>query len=129
MSIRTTLKIYHRDNGSNELVKKIEALAKDHNIAIETFDIIQDKFTATRLLQLCNKMKLTLEEIADTESEFYKKNLTKVKLDDADWVRLLIENPNIIRVPIVETEEVAKIITNPRDILSISPIGQNIKRK
>lgn len=126
MGNKTTLKIFHCGSHSEESATKMAALVSQSNIKTIILDIREDKFTATRLLQLCNKMKLNLKDIVNTETNFYKENLQNTNLDEADWIRVLIENPNIIKMPIAETDVDAKVILNPREILNLQPIGQDV---
>ena len=124
METKETLKIYHSNNDS---VPKLKALVKDHFIySTIDFNILEDKFTPTRLLQLTNKLRINLEEIVNKDSDFYKKNIAKSKFDEADWVRVLIKHPELIKTPIVETEHEAMIIDNPRDILKLNKTEKNI---
>ena len=126
MGIKTTLKIYHNGQDSEEKVAKIIALSKDKNIESLIINILEDKFTGTRLLEMSNKLNINLKDLANTNCKFYKENLKSSTFDEADWIRILIENPQVIRVPIIETKEEAIIIEDPREILNIPSIGQNI---
>lgn len=118
MVTKDTLKIYH--NGKQNGLKKIRGLVDDQSFEILEINILKDKFTATRLLQLCNKMKVNLKDVVDTECEFYKNNFIGSSFDEADWVRILVEHPELITTPIVETSITAEIIENPREVLSVN---------
>jgi len=108
------------------MVEKIEALAEGNNLKTLAINVLEDKMTATRILQLCNKMGVDLKQIVDKEVTFYKENLVGKNYDEADWVRILVKHPEVIKIPIVETDKEAKIVENPRAIFELASIKQNI---
>lgn len=116
MNTKGTLKIYH---SNDDMVSKLRSLVQG-DFSILDINILEDKFTPTRLLQLTNKLHINLDDIVDKESDFFKKNISNSKFDEADWVRVLIKHPELIKTPIVETQDEAMIITNSRDILKLN---------
>jgi len=48
------------------------------------------------------KLHLKPSELVRTQEEYFRKELKGLKLNDEEWVKVLVENPKLIKRPIVE---------------------------
>ena len=60
------------------------------------------------------------------ESELYKKSLQNVNYDEADWLQVLTEHPELLKTPIVERGSEILIVETPTDVLKLKNIDAGI---
>jgi arsenate reductase len=120
----STIRIYH--TGNQYKVAQMLALAESNQVKATDHNISEDKLTGTQLLTLSNKLKMSLDKMVDKESELYKNSLQNVNYDEADWVQVLTEHPELIKTPIVERGSEIMIAENPTDVLKFKNIDPPI---
>lgn len=123
-NIDSTIKIYH--TGNRYKVSQMLALAKSNQVKATEQNIREEKLTGTQLLTLSNKLKMSLDKMVDKESELYKNSLQNVNYDEADWVQVLTEHPELLKTPIVEKGSEIMIAENPTDVLKFKNIDPPI---
>jgi len=124
MKTEETLTIYHRDDMNK--VNQILALAKSDKIKTIEKDISKEKLTGTQLLQLSNKMNISLKGLVDKKCSLYDEGLKNGKYDEADWITILTEHPKLIKTPIAETKNEILFINTPTDVLKLKNIDKSI---
>ncbi|MEX2380106.1 MAG: ArsC/Spx/MgsR family protein [Vicingaceae bacterium] len=102
------------------------ALAESNQVKATEQNIHKEKLTGTQLLTLSNKLKMSLDKMVDKESELYKNSLQNVNYDEADWVQVLTEHPELLKTPIVEKGSEIMIAQNPTDVLKFKDIDPPI---
>ena len=124
MSTEETLTIYH--HGDMNKVNQIIALAKSDKIKTIEKNISKEKLTGTQLLQLSNKLNTNLEKMVNKKSSLYNEDLKKGKYDEADWITILTDHPELIKTPIAETKKEVLFIDTPSDVLKLKNIDKSI---
>ena len=101
------MKIYHNP----KCRKSREGLQylKDKNIPIEIVEYMKNPLTEKQLETLLVKLNKKHSEIVRTQEEYYKKNLKGKNFKDHEWIRILVQNPRLIRRPIIEKDYKAVI--------------------
>lgn len=120
----STIKVYH--NGDRYTVSQIMALAESNQVKVSEQNIKDEKLSGTQLLTLSNKLEMSLDKMVDKESELYKKSLQNVNYDEADWLQVLTEHPELLKTPIVERGSEILIIETPTDVLKLKNIDAGI---
>lgn len=120
-----TLRIYHRGDTPN--LAMFEALAKGNQMEFIDIDLSEEGISGTRLLQLSNKLGEGIQELIDTDSELFQNSLSNKKYDEADLLDILSKHPELIRLPIAESQKEVRILEKPRDILGLQDIKENIE--
>lgn len=120
----STIKVYH--NGDRYTVSQIMALAESNQVKVSEQNINDEKLSGTQLLTLSNKLEMSLDKMVDKESELYKKSLQNVNYDEADWLQVLTEHPELLKTPIVERGSEILIIETPTDVLKLKNIDAGI---
>jgi arsenate reductase (glutaredoxin) len=93
------IKIYHNPRckksraGLQHLEKKGEAF--------EVVEYLKTPFTEKELKDVLMKLNVKPTELVRTQEEVYKKQLKGKQFTDAEWIRLMVENPKLIKRPIV----------------------------
>ena len=96
------------------------AFAKSNGLAIKEVDVTKDKLTGTQILQLVNKMHIEIHELIDTSNEHFKAFNISGKFDQEDWLNLIIQHPEFIITPIVQSEDQTVFVETPSDTLKIN---------
>ncbi len=101
------MKIYH-----NPRCKKSRAglsFLVEKNIDPEVREYLKDPLSKEELEQLVRKLGIPAEELVRKQEEKYRKELKGKDLSEKEWIRILVENPKLIRRPIVEKNDQAVI--------------------
>src|SRR5690554_1835896 len=120
----STIKVYH--NGDRYTVSQIMALAESNQVKVSEQNIKDEKLSGTQLLTLSNKLEMSLDKMVDKESELYKKSLQNVNYDEADWLQVLTEHPELLKMPNVERGSEILIVETPTDVLKLKNIDAGI---
>ena len=96
------LKIYH-----NPQCKKSRAgleYLNDKGLEFEVIEYLKHPLTEKELEKLLVKLNLKAEDIIRTQEEYYRKNLKGKKFNEHEWIRIIIQNPKLLKRPIIETK-------------------------
>jgi len=101
------LRIYH-----NPQCKKSRAglqHLQTKKVLFEIVEYIRDPLSEKQIEKLLVKLNIKPHELFRTQEEYYKKNLRGKNFHEHEWIRILSQNPKLIRRPIVEMEYKAVI--------------------
>jgi arsenate reductase len=65
-------------------------------------EYLKDPLTEEELSKLLMKLHLKPLDLVRTQEEYYRKELKGLQLNDEEWIKILVENPKLIKRPIVE---------------------------
>lgn len=114
------LRIYH-----NPLCRKSRAglkYLKDKGVDFESVEYLKKRLSEKDLEKLLIKLNMKPIDIVRTQEEYYKKNLKGKKFNDHEWIRIIVQNPKLLKRPIVEREYKAVVgdpVSNIEVILGI----------
>ncbi len=108
------MKIYHnpRCKKSREGLQFI----RDNRLDAQIIDYIKNPISESELKEIVMKLGKRPVEIVRTQEEYYRKNLKGRKFTDDEWIKILIENPKLIKRPIVVEKHKAVIAQPPENI-------------
>ena len=96
------IKIYH-----NPRCKKsrsgVEYL-KQKGLEFKVVEYMKKPFTVADLKEVLAKLNLSPQDIIREQEEIYKKQFKGRSFTNEEWIKILIENPNLIKRPIVEKD-------------------------
>ena len=78
------------------------AYVKEKGLDHRVREYLKEPLTGEELRRLLMKLNMKPPELVRTREEYYKKELKGLHLTDEEWTRELVENPKLIRRPIVE---------------------------
>lgn len=82
--------------------RKTDQLLKDSGVDYDRREYFKDRFTADELRQLLESHGLTVADVISTRSTPYKEHdLANRRLGDDEIVDLMVEDPRLLRRPIV----------------------------
>lgn len=70
---------------------------------------LKEPLTREELEQLVRKLEIPAEELVRKQEEKFRKELKGKTISEKEWIRILAENPKLIRRPIIEKGEKAVI--------------------
>ena len=102
--------IYH-----NPRCKKSRAgldYAREKGMKPEVREYLKEPLSEEELRMLLMKLHIKPKELIRTQEDYFKKVLKGLALNDDEWIREMIENPKLIKRPIVE-EKYKAVIGDP----------------
>ncbi len=92
--------VYHnpRCKKSRAGLEYVKEKGMEHHIR----EYLKEPLTEAELARLLMKLHMKPEELVRTQEEYFRKELKGLELNDEEWIRVLVENPKLIRRPIVE---------------------------
>lgn len=93
------IKIYH-----NPRCKKSRAglsYLEGKGVEFEVVEYLKYPLTEEELKDILMKMNVTPTEIIREQEEIYKKQFKNMQFTDEEWIKILVENPKLIKRPIV----------------------------
>ena len=112
------IKIYH--NPRCRKSREGLAFVQERGLEVRVVDYIKTGITEGELKEIASSLKLRPEELVRKNEEFYKKQLKGKELSDTEWLRIISENPSLLKRPVVITgsgavigdpaENIAKIL-------------------
>lgn len=96
------IKIYH-----NPRCKK-SRLGLQHleskGVEFEVIEYLKNNFDEEELNEVLVKMNVKPFELVRTQEEVYRKQLKGKEFTDEEWIKIMVENPKLIKRPIVMKE-------------------------
>ncbi len=84
--------------------RKTEQVLKESGVEYERREFFKDRFTGEELQSLLQSASLTPADVFSTRSRVYKdRNLGEAGLDDEQRIDFMVEEPTLLRRPIVIT--------------------------
>jgi arsenate reductase len=90
--------------------------ATEKNLEFRVREYLKDPLTEAELTALLMKLHLKPKELIRTQEEIYRKDLKGLQLNDEEWIKVMVENPRLIRRPIVEGKYKAVVGDPPENI-------------
>jgi len=93
------IKIYH-----NPRCKKSRAglqYLESKGAEFELIEYLKNGITQEELKDILIKMNVKPTEIIRTQEDLYKKQFKGKKFTDEEWIKILIQNPKLIKRPLV----------------------------
>jgi arsenate reductase len=106
--------VYH-----NPRCKKSRAglqYVKEKGMEHQVREYLKEPLSEDDLSRLLMKLHIKPQELVRTQEEYYKKELKGLTLNDEEWIKIMTENPKLIKRPIVEGKYKAVIGDPPENI-------------
>jgi arsenate reductase (glutaredoxin) len=97
--IKTDYRIYHnpRCRKSREGLTYLQSKTSDFQIV----EYLKEGLTLDQIKEILLKTNLKPFDLVRTQEDLYKKELKGKKFTDAEWMDILVENPNLLQRPII----------------------------
>lgn len=94
-------------------------MAKQISNHIHEIDVLKQKLTPTQLKEIIDKLGVKVEDIIERESEVYNEVYKDKAFDEAGWIDILVQNPDLLKTPIVFKGKKGLIVQTPSNVLSL----------
>lgn len=106
-------------NSSAEKDKKILATAQAKGIPVVEIDLQKTELTGTQLVELAERLNVKVEDLINQEHVTYKADFDYHNYSADDWIKMIKNNPEILRHPIALRGPRAKFVKTSTDILDL----------
>jgi arsenate reductase len=109
-----TLTIYH-----NPQCKKSRAglqYLKDNGLEFTVVEYMKNPLTEKEVEKLLMKLNMKPAELLRTQEDYFKQNLKGKNFEEHEWIKIMVQNPKLIRRPIVEGRYKAVLGDPPENI-------------
>ncbi len=111
------IKIYHNVRCSKS--REACSIIADKGIKAEVVEYLKTPPTQKEIKELLGLLKLKAEEIVRKGEELYKTKYKGKTFTEAQWIKILAENPVLIERPIIVNGKKAVIGRPPEKVLEI----------
>jgi arsenate reductase len=115
VSKKEILLIYNSGQLSDRKAFSYAKSMKNHEI--REIDLLKNSLTETQLKQIINKLEIKPDELIDTESPKYLRYFSSTDLTPKSILKVLKQNPGMIKTPIALFYDHAVFVKSPSDIL------------
>ena len=101
--------------------QKALAYAKTLDKDLVVVDLRAEPITPLRLEKLILGMGLTPKAVVNTDHALFRDQYEGVDFSDQDWLRAMVHNHELIRLPIMVVNGKPHLIRKPSDVLELKP--------
>lgn len=77
---------------------------------------VEEGLTEQELTQILAKLRVTAFEMVRQQEEYYRETLKNQEISEEQWVKILVENPRLLKRPVVVTDDGAVIADPPQNV-------------
>ena len=111
-------------------IKEREALAYAKSLDqhyINEIDLSKETLTERQWAEIAKKLNLTVKELIDENNDYYQDVLEGKDFDDNDLLQVMKEHPQIIKSPIIDSDQFTRFIKSPYDFNEMDLAFEEIK--
>ena len=99
--------------------KQTLAYAKAEGLPIQEIDILKTRLTGTQIAELADKLNLEIKDLVNQEHPAYKLHFEPHNFSSEDWIKMIQNNPDIMKQPIALRGDKTILVETPTDIIKI----------
>ena len=99
--------------------KQTLALAKAEGLLMLEIDLLRTKLTGTQIIELADRLHLEVVDLINQEHPSYKTQFEQHNFSTDDWIKMIRNNPEIMKQPIALRGDVTILVETPTDIIKI----------
>ena len=99
--------------------KQTLAYAKAEGLPIHEIDILKVTLTGTQIVELADKLNIKVKDLVNQEHPTYKSHFDHHEFSTDDWIKMIRQNPEIMKQPIALRGKTTILIETPTDIIKI----------
>ncbi|MGM1056655.1 MAG: arsenate reductase family protein [Bacteroidota bacterium] len=106
-------------NPESVIAEKTLIFAKAEGFAILEIDILKTPLTGTQIAELSSRLNLEVKDLVNQEHDSYKLKFESHNFSTDDWIKMIRNNPEIMRQPIALRGDTTVLVLTPTDILKL----------
>ncbi len=91
-------------------------LLKEKGIEPTVVEYLKEPLSADELSGICQKLKMTPNELLRKTEKIYKENYKGKKLSDSDAIQAMVEHPKLMERPVVVKGDKAEVGRPPENV-------------
>jgi len=99
--------------------KQTLAYAKAEGLPIQEIDILSTHLTGTQIAELADRLHMEIKDLVNQKHPSYTSSFEHHDLSDEDWIKMIRNNPEILKQPIALRGNVTILVETPTDIIKI----------
>lgn len=105
-------------NSQTALGKQTYPYVTTANKKVKAIDISKTKVTGTQWATIADNLNITIGELINNEHPDFVKNYQETSdFDSEDWIKVLNNNPDTLRCPVIIVGESYYLLNTPSDFL------------
>ena len=101
------IKVLHNNSCSKS--RGILEFLDENNVAFEIIDFVEHPLSEMELKTVLKKLNMNVQEIIRKNETLFREKFSDKNLSDEEWIKVLIENPELIQRPILIKGSVAMV--------------------
>lgn len=101
------------------IAKQTLAYAKSEGLPIQEIDLLREKLTGTQIVELSDRLDIKVKDLINQEHPFYISKFEQHNLSTDGWIKMIRNNPEIMKQPIALRGDSTILVVTPTDILKI----------
>jgi arsenate reductase len=98
---------------------KVMALLRTQGLPIQEVDITLDPLTEEQIFEIATMLNLPISELVNRDHPVFMKRFGDSDFSDEDWAKMIHNNPQIMKTPIVIHGDKAFLIGMPSEALKV----------
>ncbi|TPN84464.1 arsenate reductase family protein [Aquimarina algicola] len=108
-------------NSETSVGKQIYSYVVDSKREVRTIDSSKTSITPTQWVEISKELGLEINQLINKEDPDFKKNFNKeIKLENQDWLKIIVNNPELIKFSILIIKNSFYILDTPSDFLKFT---------
>ncbi|SNR59416.1 arsenate reductase family protein [Lutibacter flavus] len=99
--------------------KQTLAYAKAEGLPILEIDILKTPLTGTQIAELAGRLKIEIKDLVNQGHPTYMSHFAHHEFSSEDWIKMIKNNPEIMKQPIALRGEKTILVETPTDIIKI----------
>ena len=83
---------------------------------VDVYNLKRDKISEVELKEILLKLNAQITDLVRTQEEYYKKELKGKSFTEDEWIRIISENPKLLKRPLVLTRHKAVLGDPPENL-------------
>lgn len=106
-------------NSKSGRAKKTLAYAKAEGLPIQEIDLLKNPLTGTQIVELAERLGLKVSDLVNQQHPTYTVKFDPLNLSTEDWIKMIHNNPEIMKQPIAIRGDITILVETPTDIIKI----------
>ncbi len=99
--------------------KQAIAYAETEGFALQKFDILKRPLTGTQIAEIAGRLSISIGDLVNQEHPAYTNLFEQAEFSDDDWIKMIRNNPEIMKQPIAIRGDRTILVETPTDIIKI----------
>lgn len=106
-------------NSNSSRAKQTLAFAKAEGLPILVVDMLKTKVTGTQITELAGRLEVDIHDLVNQDHPAYIKKFRRHDFSSEDWIKMIQNNPTIMKQPIAIRGDITILVETPSDIIKI----------